>query len=391
MNSYIVRQAILNKEEKIIAFSLKFSLPGTYNSFSEVMNKILDIGADRLLAKTFGFIQVDSTIATKELVQTIPKKYFSIVYKIDSYIIQRILGKMKELNEQSYKLTLYIDDIEDLDLYENYFNYFTYLELNSQTLSKDDIKIIVEKSKYYTLEVFVSNIKTQDLFEYCQELNVRLFQGNYISKPFTSEDNEILPEYKVLIDLLNLLDSEASTSKIADYFFSYPKLTISLLEFLNSASLFLKVNIQSINHAISLLGRKQIRRWLLITAYSKTIDNSDLFVNPLLNLAQNRSGMMAYLAKLVGEDEHQAAFIGGLSLLEALMKVPIKKILNELALDNSIKNAVLNYEGELGLLLELVLFSEEVDFENINNNLKLLGISDKAFQEALSQSYVQKE
>lgn len=385
-----MRQVILDQEEKIVAFSIN-KMPSENASpiqnLKNTFNEIFNIGVNTLLAKTIGFINIDSTISTNELIELIPPNNFSLVFTMDSYILQRSLGKIKDLHEKTYNLTLRISDYKNINLYENYFNYFSYLELNSLYLNTEEIDDIIKRVKLYKPSIFISNIKTQELFEHCKKQGAELFQGNYIAKPFITEGSKVSSESKIILELLNLLDSEASISKIAHCFSSYPKLTISLLKFLNSASLFLKVDIQSIKHAILLLGRKQMRQWLLVIAYLKTEDNLDMFANPLFHLVQSRLSIMEILAEKLNIDKYQASFIGSLSLLEPLMHIPMKDILNELTLDKIIKKAILEYYGDLGILLKLVLSAEELNYEEIDSCLKLLDLKTKDFQEALILSY----
>jgi len=393
MSFYIIRQPILDRDQRIVAFSINYPESETVSTFQSLQNaldKIFDIGMDTLLASTKGFLTIDSTVFKDRITDTIPPSGFCLILDADPYILRRLMGPLKELNELSYELTLSVSNYSYFDECEAYLHYFTYVKLNAKFLQKEEIEKIIERIKLHRPKVLITNISTQELFAFFKEKGADLFQGNYLAKSFITKDNKIPPEYKVVIDLLNLLDSDQPMSKISHYFSSYPKLTLSLLQFLNSASFFLKVHVKSIDHAILLLGRKQMRRWLLLTAFSKASGNADIFVNPLLTLAQSRSSLMEALALLINEDQHQAAFIGSLSLLEALTQVPIEKILTDLSLDEYIRKAILEFEGTLGTLLELVLSTEQSQYEKIETCLHALKIDSQDFQKALAKSYEKK-
>jgi c-di-GMP phosphodiesterase len=64
-----------------------------------------------------------------------------------------------------------------------------------------------------------------------------------------------------------------------------------------------------------------------------------------------------------------------LSLVDAVLQVPIEKILNEIGLMEHLKQAILAHEGPLGQLLQLAEEIERTDFEAVRAELHALGIS----------------
>ncbi len=86
-------------------------------------------------------------------------------------------------------------------------------------------------------------------------------------------------------------------------------------------------------------------------------------------------------------DSHEASFVGILSLVDALLRVPIDVVLDEINVDIDVKKALLNRDGELGKLLDLVVAIEKFDMPKTDGILDELHISNIELSEILQKSY----
>ena len=169
------------------------------------------------------------------------------------------------------------------------------------------------------------------------------------------------------------------------------ELTIQLLRFINSSYIGLRKEVKSVQQVVMMLGKKPLKQWLLLIAFSKSMDNeAKIAKNPMLELALNRSKIMAGLAKKMRSsdyDSHEASFVGILSLVDALLRVPIDVVLDEINVDIDVKKALLNRDGELGKLLDLVVAIEKFDMPKTDGILDELHISNIELSEILQKSY----
>jgi EAL and modified HD-GYP domain-containing signal transduction protein len=113
--------------------------------------------------------------------------------------------------------------------------------------------------------------------------------------------------------------------------------------------------------------------------------------NPILVLAQNRSKIMSSLAKAMNSkscDIHEASFVGVLSLVDALLRMPIDIILDEINVDNNVRDALLEKTGELGKLLELVIAIERFDMPKTDELLDDLKLTNLQLSNILQNSYI---
>ncbi len=159
---------------------------------------------------------------------------------------------------------------------------------------------------------------------------------------------------KRLLTLLALLARDADAPELALQLKQDPSLSYHLLKLANSAAFGLSVPITNFEQAITLLGRRQLQRWLQLLLYARPQDDGGS--HALLPLAAVRAAHMEALCKHHGgdRDRQDLAFMAGVfSLLDVLLGIPMEQILDALKLDPEVALALRERGGELGSLLAL--------------------------------------
>jgi len=239
--------------------------------------------------------------------------------------------------------------------------------------------------------MLAKKVETIEDFEKYQAYGCELFQGYFFAKHCMTQKKSIDPAYKKIFQLINMLDDEdIEINEIAAALEVEVELTIQLLRFINSSYVGLKKDVKSILQVVMLLGKKSLKQWLLLIAFSKSTNGEDNIIkNPMLELAQNRSKIMAELAKRKNSkdydcyDYHEASFVGILSLVN----VPIDTVLKEINVDINITNALIYRNGELGRFLDLVVAIENFDMPKADSILDELHISNVELSTILQKSY----
>jgi EAL and modified HD-GYP domain-containing signal transduction protein len=146
------------------------------------------------------------------------------------------------------------------------------------------------------------------------------------------------------------------------------------------------VKITSISHAISLLGRIGLSRWLTLFLYS---DAQNVFAVPLLESSMFKAKFMSELAlvlKQSKEFQEKAYLTGMISLLNTLLNTTFEEIFDEISFEEEIKSAVTGEGGRLGKLLLISDMASKGD-EQLFLVLAKLGISQEKLQEILTTCY----
>lgn len=184
----------------------------------------------------------------------------------------------------------------------------------------------------------------------------------------------------LLLKLLALVATDADTAEIEALIKRDPHLSYQLLKLVNSVAYAPGKHVGSFSQAISLLGRRQLQRWLQLLLYVRSAGSHT--ASPLLPRAAMRAGLMEGLARHLGmsrEMQEQAFMVGMFSLLEALFDSPIAEIVAPLHLTDDVVQALVGGGGQLGRLYAIVLASEQAPAPALADALAAAGIDSAAW------------
>jgi EAL and modified HD-GYP domain-containing signal transduction protein len=172
--------------------------------------------------------------------------------------------------------------------------------------------------------------------------------------------------------LMSLLMSDADTQELEAAFKPEPLLTVNLLRMTNSVGAGTTVRITSLRHAITILGRRQLQRWLQLLLFASGTHSGT--TSPLLHLAATRGRLMELLAG--NQRKRDVAYVDGafmvgiMSLMPALMGMPIAEIVAPIGITSEVRDALCKGSGALGDLLKLIAATEGDAPEEIESALQ---------------------
>lgn len=224
-------------------------------------------------------------------------------------------------------------------------------------------------------KLFARGIGSVESFKWCAAAGFSYFTFGGLDTPEygeQSKDTSRLP----LMRLLSLVASDADTAAMEEVFKLDPKLAFELLRLVNSSSLGTRKEITSFGQAIMVLGRRQLQRWLQLLMFSLNKGSGDS-ANILMQRAAERGKMMELLSQEGNEktDREHAFMVGVFSVLDILMETPLEELLESVSLPQPVEQALLDREGRLGGLLDLISTTEQRDFSGIQQLLSRLGIA----------------
>ncbi|MHB9117473.1 MAG: EAL and HDOD domain-containing protein [Burkholderiales bacterium] len=240
------------------------------------------------------------------------------------------------------------------------------------TMPGMDLAKIVDQVKDKNLKTIAVNVQTQSEYEACLKMGFDLVEGYYFLRPKPS-DKPTDTSRLALLKLLGLFNEDAETDEIERVFKHEPALSFNLLRLVNSVSVGTKVQITTLRQAITVLGRRQLQRWLHLLLY--THQKGGETPSPLVQHAAMRGKLMELLAKRAGIKEcdeglQDRAFIAGiLSLLNVLLNLPIEEIVAKINPAEDIRAALLERKGWLGQVLSLIEKLEAKDYDSASSLL----------------------
>lgn len=361
---FIGRQPILGRNHELVAYELLFR-SGRQKNAAEIPDDLLasaavishafaDLGVEQALGPYKGFINCDASLLLSDLLEALPsdKIVLEVLETVDP--TPEIVERCRMLKELGY--TLALDDFVNFE--EKFRPLLDLVEIVKVDLMPLDAASLVSTTqalKKFPLQLLAEKVDSSELAEKCHALGYSFFQGYFFAKPTIIAGKKLGHSQLSLMRLLGLVLEDAETTKLETVLKPEPGLTLNLLRLTNSAATGLRTKITSIRHAITVLGRRQLQRWLQLLLY--TDPSGSHSVSPLLQLAASRGRLMELLGGKLhpgrGDFEDLAFMTGIMSLMPTLMSVCLADILRGIELPSSVRKALDSQEGELGTLLKL--------------------------------------
>ena len=211
-------------------------------------------------------------------------------------------------------------------------------------------------------------------YDLAAETGYQYFQGNFFSAVDLVSVRSI-PGYKTnLMRILKELNKPSvEFSEIEEILKKDVSITFKLLRFINSASFGFKTEVQSIRHALNLLGEEEVRKWLMLIVLSSAgTDKPQELVRGTLVRAKFCEGV----ADVLGRQSEMPNFflMGMFSKVDAFLGRPMEEVLADLPLGSQIKDALLGRPNTYRDVLELVRdyeLGEWHHFDEMAEKLKL--------------------
>ena len=397
---FLGRQPILGREQQLLAYELLFREGPIFTSnraeiidpsqatATVIANAFTELSANETLGPYRGYINVDQQFLFSDLIEVLPPALVVLEILESVQPTPEVVARCRELRGKGF--TLAIDDVVDVgEAYRPLFELAEIIKVDILDVDAGRLAALVGQLKPFGKKLLAEKVESAEQVEQCKRLGFELFQGYYFAKPAIIVGKKLNPSQIALLRLLGLVMQDAETGEIENAFKVEPGLTVNLLRLTNSVGSGLTTRITSLRHAITILGRRQLQRWLQLLIYTNPKGGrSD---NPLLQLAATRGRMMELLAERVTprnrEFADQGFMVGIMSLMPALLGVAIEEILAQLPVAPRVQMALVDRTGLHGQLLQVVEATEQTDPAILEEALQRVpGIGLEFLEECLTQA-----
>ena len=374
---FLGRQPILDRDQRLHAYELLFRngginaadvTDGVAATATVIVNAFAELGVEAALGNCRGFINIDEEFLFSDMLELLPRQ--SVVLEILETVppSEAVIERCKALKAAGF--TLALDDV--IQLAPEYAELLALVEIvkvDIQPLSRVELMQLVMKLKPMGKQLLAEKVDSREQMEQCLKLGFSLFQGYYFAKPTIIAGRKLDHSQLSLMKLMGLLLSDADTSELEQALKPEPGLTVNLLRMTNSVGCNSgNETITSLGHAITVLGRRQLQRWLQLLLFASGSQNGT--ASPLLLLAATRGRLMELLAAELQPNDagfaDKSFMVGIMSLMPALVGLPIQEIVAPLGLADDVKAALCSDEGRLAQLLGLAECSENGDLARLS-------------------------
>ena len=361
---FIGRQPILDRGHELYAYELLFRsgrqrnsaevLDDLQASASVISHAFADLGVEQALGPYKGFINCDASLLLSDLLEALPSDKIVLEVLETVEVTAEIVDRCRALKALGYMLAL-DDFVNYQEKFRPLLDLVEIVKVDLMPLDAAGLAATTRTLKQWPLKLLAEKVDSRELADTCHALRYSYFQGYYFARPTIIAGKKLGHSQLSLMRLLGLVLEDAETPQLEAVLKAEPGLTMNLMRLTNSAATGIRTKITSIRHAITVMGRRQLQRWLQLLLY--TSPSGKPVVSPLLQLAASRGRLMELLAGKLhpgrGDIEDMSFLTGIMSLMPTLMSVSLEEILRGIEIPGNVREALEAHAGELGIMLEL--------------------------------------
>jgi EAL and modified HD-GYP domain-containing signal transduction protein len=388
MDVFIARQPIFDQQQRVYAYELlyrsgqqNFCTAADLNDASRkvIANSGLLLGTINITDGKKAFINVTRDILLDETVELLPRD-LTVVELLETIEPEaEVIAACRKLRDAGYQLAL--DDFIWDARFEPLIELTDIIKVDFLLTRGENRLKLSEQLQGKQKILLAEKVETHEEYQEGIRLGYSLFQGYFFCKPMILSHKDLPGNKLSLLRMLQEIQQpDIDLAKLEEVIRRDLSLTYKLLRYLNSAAFQWKNEIETIRHALLLLGEKQIKKWAsLIVLTSLGSDKSE----ELMLRALIRAGFCESLASRIGLPERAEDFFltGLFSLIDAILDRPLAELLKDLPLSSDIQQAIQGHDNLLHQALQTVMAYEQGDWTTLSAQAARLKLDESQLPE----------
>lgn len=372
----IVRHPICDRQQTVFAYDIVAGSTDARHGgdpFSDetisnlLINSLLDVGLAELTGTKLAFLPLSRNYVAGSI--PLPEAWPHLGFEVRDGTLPDpiLLPALKALSDnQTHPICL--SDVRSIENRQPIIEAADFVKINVSNLSYTDLQKQVTALSGLKVKIIVTGISMPEMFDLCKKLQVDGFGGYYFSMPRKSQHQVIPAARMTILNVIRELENpDHSVEQLVKVIERDAGFGLRILRFMNSAYFNVPKKVDSIKRAVTLAGLKNIKTWALILAHSRLDDKP----HELLITALIRAKMCELLAARLQLKGETGFIIGLFSTLDAMLDLPMEKVLLHLPLTDEVKTALLQgaaaQNAGFCTLLRMVLAYEKANWRLLDN------------------------
>lgn len=329
-----------------------------------ILNAILHAGPER----SRFFVAIGKELLMSDMLTLLPRGQTTLEIRETASTGSATVERCGNLKAKGYQIAL-DDFVMFTDEYAPLLDIADIVKIDLSLTERNRLPLLIGRLRKWRVKLLAKKVESAEDFACCQQLGFDLFQGYFFAKPTIIIGRRPDPAKMDILNLLGQINNDVDDGVLELTFKRNPGLSYHLLRLINTVAFGQRAKVDSIHQALMLLGRRQLNRWLQMLMF--THGSTSGLASPLLELAVRRGKLLELIAIHKARQHsafHDQSYMAGmLSLMDALLGMPMAEIVDSLNLGKEIRAALLSGEGLLGEMLDLCRKLEAADFDGTNN------------------------
>ena len=361
--TYLGRQPILDLRQDMVGYELLLvGGDGTAgyspaNAAMLVCAAYAELGVRSALGRHKAFLRINPEFLHDDAIEALPAEGVVLQLTPDRAPDAKTLERCRTLRERRYSLAL--AGYGGLDERSSpLLTMVDFIKIDVRGKDARQLLALAGPLARLPLKLVAQGVETPEDFARSRDSGFQLFQGHFFAHPEVVSGRRLTASQATLIQLINLAARDADTARIEESIKHDPALAVNLLSIVNSVAYGLPQRISSLRQAITVLGRRQLQRWLHLLLMTPAGKAPDAARTPLLQVAALRGRMLEILVAQLRPGDvalgGQAFITGLMSMMPSALGLPMNEIFEQIALEQEIVAALQSYQGLLGKMLALI-------------------------------------
>ncbi len=397
---FVARQPIFDRSRRVQGYELLFRrdrenvarITDGRSATGHVLSAgYLDIGIQQLTAGMPAYINFGRDLLLDGTPQMMPPEQVVIEILEDVIPDDEVLESVRSLKNLGYRFAL--DDFTGSMILAPFLPMVDIVKVDLLGLNQHRMAEIVRtvQANHGPPPILLAEkVETHSQLADARLQGFDLFQGYFFSMPEVLRSTRISESKLAYLKLMQTFqDPSVNYNRMEEIVKSDVALTTKLLKYINAAAYPWAGRVKSVKHALVLLGENNIRRWVSLVALAEMARNKPY------ELAVT-SSCRGRFCELTGEEvdrdhtELDHFLLGALSMLDAMLDVPMETAVQPLPISSELKSALCGERNSLRILLDLTTCYERGDWHQLAPLCRQANINESAlpalYREALAWS-----
>lgn len=340
---YVARQPILDLRGRVHAYELLFRAGpevvfrgDSHKATSTMLDNAVIFGLEKLTGGLPAFLNCTPEVLTEDLVDVLPTGMTVLEILETVEPTPEVIKACRKLKTAGYRLAL--DDF----IYEPRFSPLVdladYIKIDFVLSGPVERRRVFQRLRARPIAMLAEKVETQEEYQQALHEGFTLFQGYYFCRPVLMGNRKIPANRMVHFEMLELLQTEdIDLDRARRLMERSPSLTYRLLRLVNSPAYAVCRDIGSIQEALVAVGEKTFRRVMTLAIASSLNGKQPL---EILRMAFVRARFCELASERCGLSVHEQYLLGMLSMLPAMMQLPMEELVSALPLRDEIQEAL---------------------------------------------------
>jgi c-di-GMP-related signal transduction protein len=387
---FVARQTILTADEKVFGYELLFR-DGVENFFRHVdadaasrstLNTSTLVGLDVLCDGHRAFLNCTRDVLLKDYIMLLPPGQTVIEILETVPADDLVVAACRRMKAAGYLIAL--DDFGVNDPREALTDLADIIKVDLRATAPDEAAAMVKRYGPWRTRMLAEKVETREEFLAAKSAGFFYFQGYFFRRPEVMTAREIPANRMNYLRMLTAVSQrELDVRALENLVKSEAALCYRLLRYLNSAAFAFANEIHSVRHALSILGEREVRRWIRLVA---TLGAGQGKTTDLVLAALVRARFCELLSPQIQHGDSDLFLLGMLSLMDTILEIPMQQVIDSIPIDRESKAVLLGGSGRLRPFYQLMLAQESGEWQAVTELSSQLRLGENDVADAYWQA-----